>query len=182
MKKLIASVTLIAALGGGAFALSTVMPAGAQTGTSTSSAGGPRAKAKAALDQLVTDGTITQAQEDAVISALQGALGGDGHGHPRLHKLLGAVVQTSADTIGIPVDDLKAQLKAGKSIAEVAGEHQVSVDTVKQALVDAGTTKVNEAVGNGKLSQQRADAIIAKLPAMADKVVNHHKGDKGAGS
>src|SRR5437763_15416051 len=109
-RKLVASVAIAATIGGGAFALSTVLPAGAQTGPSTSSgapaggAHGPRAKAKDALDGLVTDGTINQSQEDAVIAALKGAIGdGHGGGGGRARALIGAALQVSADKINISV-------------------------------------------------------------------------------
>ena len=183
MKKLIASIAIAAALGGGAFALNTVLPAGAQTDSGTQSQTGPAGahprgeRAKAALDKLVQDGTLTQAQEDAVIQALKDALPGkDGRG-PLRQKLLQAAIKVSADTIGIPPGELKTELQAGKSIAEVAAEHNVSVDDVKQALIDAATARINEAVANGRITQERADNLIERLPALVERVVNHHKGD-----
>jgi 3-hydroxyacyl-CoA dehydrogenase len=186
MKKLIASIAIAAALGGGAFALNTVLPAGAQTDSGTQSQPGPDGRhprgerAKAALDKLVQDGTITQAQEDAVIQALKDALPGkDGRGVLR-HKLLQAAIKVSAETIGISPGELKTELQAGKSIAEVAAEHNVSVDDVKQALIDAATAKINDAVAKGRITQERADNLIERLPALVDRVVNHHKGDEPA--
>jgi hypothetical protein len=189
-RKIVATVAIAATIGGSAFALSTVLPAGAQTGPSTASsaaaagAGGPRAKAKAALDGLVTDGTIDQSQEDAVIAALQGAIGGRGGPRvgPRARGILEKAAQVAADKIGVSVDDLKAALKDGKSIADVANEHSVSPADVQQALVDAATAKLNEAVTNGKVTQDQADKIEQRLPTTAEKVVNHHKGDKGPGA
>jgi hypothetical protein len=183
MKKLIASIAIAAALGGGAFALNTVLPAGAQTDTGTQSQTGPDGRhprgawAKAALDKLVQDGTITQAQEDAVIQALKDARPDRPGRGERFHKLLRATIEVSAETIGITPEELKAELQAGKSIAEVAAEHNVSVDDVKQALVDAATAKINEAVANGRITQERADNLIERLPALVERVVNHHRGD-----
>jgi hypothetical protein len=180
------SIAIAAALGGGAFALNSVLPASAQTDRGTQSqppsgsapADHPRAaKAKAALDKLVENGTLTQAQEDAVIDALKGAFPGkDGRGE-RLQKLLRGTLEASANAIHISPEDLKAELQAGKSIADVATEHNVSVDVVKQALTDAATAKVNEAVANHRITQARADTVLAKLPALIDRVVGHHKGD-----
>ena len=43
-------------------------------------------------------------------------------------------VETAADTIGIPVDELKADLKAGQSIAEIATAHGVDPQKVADAL------------------------------------------------
>ena len=193
LRKLAAGVAIATTIGAGAFALSSVLPAGAQTGPSTSSSSpapsvpsGPRARAKAALDGLVAKGTIDQSQEDAVISALRGALGNrPGFQGPlagRVRGALGQVAQVAADKIGISVDDLKTELQSGKSIAEVATEHNVNPDDVKQALVDAATAKIQQAVDNGRITQDRADRIDQRLPSLADKVVNHHKGDTGPGA
>src|SRR5262245_31571828 len=90
MKKLLGFLAIVVALGASAFAISTVLPAGAQSGPpSTSSTappekGGGRAAAKSALDGLVQKGTINQDQENAVIQALKGALTGQRRG--RLHQ------------------------------------------------------------------------------------------------
>src|SRR3979409_1888138 len=91
MKKLIATISIITALGVGAFALNSVLPAGAvgsatnQATDPSSDCGGPRVKFKGVLDKLVADGTITQAQEDAIIQAMKDAKAGDkpGNGGPR---------------------------------------------------------------------------------------------------
>lgn len=184
MKKLIASIAIAAALGGGAFALNTVLPAGAQTDPGSQSQSEPARKhpkgerVKSALDKLVQDGTLTQAQADAVVEALKDEFPGKDKGRgEKLHKLLRGTLEVSATTIGITPEELKTELKAGKSIAEVAAEHNVSVDAVKQALVDAATAKINEAVANGRITQERADKLIENLPAFAERAVNHHKGD-----
>src|SRR3954453_877968 len=93
MKKVIAAISVITALGAGAFLLNAVLPAGAssssvfQTGNSSDSPSsgststdpgapkcmGPRAKFKDVLDGLVQNGTITQDQEDKIIEAFKDA-------------------------------------------------------------------------------------------------------------
>lgn len=176
MRKLIATVTVAAALGGGVFAISSVLPASAQSGpgsqTQPADAGGHRGRAKAALDKLVAGGIITQGQEDAVISALKGATR-DGRLRP---KVLRQVAEVSADAIGISVEELEAGLKSGKSIAQIAAERGVSVDSVKQALVTKATARINTAVSTGQITQQRADKILAELPALVERIVNRQGG------
>ncbi|MEY2458407.1 MAG: hypothetical protein QOG30_237 [Acidimicrobiaceae bacterium] len=187
MKKLIATISIITALGVGAFALNSVLPAGAvgsaanQTNDPSSACGGPRAKFKGVLDKLVTDGTITQAQEDAIIQAMKDEVAGSQPsnagprgGGARLRVLEG-MLQVSADTIHVSVDDLKAALKSGQSVADVANAHSVNPSDVITAIVNAGTTKIDQAVTDGKLTQERADKLKSKLPELADKFVNHTK-------
>jgi polyhydroxyalkanoate synthesis regulator phasin len=185
MRKLIATISIITALGVGAFALNAVLPAGAVGSATTpapdpsTSCGGPRAKFKGVLDNLVTDGTITQAQEDAIIQAMKDAKAADKpaggrHGGVRL-KALEGMLQVSADTIGVSVDDLKTALKSGQSVADVANAHTVNPSDVITAIVNAGTAKIDQAVTDGKLTQAQADKLKGHLPKAADKFVNHTK-------
>ena len=191
MKKLIATISIITALGIGAFALNSVLPAGA-VGSSPTQATDPSAapspgchapgdKFKGVLDKLVTDGTITQAQEDAIIQAMKDAAVGDkpGRGGPRggglRLKVLDGMLQVSADTIGVSVDELKTALQSGQSVADVANAHSVNPSDVVTAIVNAGTAKLDQAVTDGKLTQAQADKLKSHLPDLADKFVNHTK-------
>ena len=186
MKKLIATISIITALGVGAFALNSVLPVGA-VGIATTQAADPSprcdgrgAKFKAVLDKLVADGTITLAQEDAIIQAMKDALPDDKpgrggrHGGLRLRVLEGAL-QVSADALGVTVDELMAALRDGKSVADVANERDIAPADVVQAIVDAGNAKIDPAVTDGKLTQEQADRLKSHLPKLADKFVNRTK-------
>ena len=191
MKKLLGTVGVVAALGAGAFAISTMLPAGAQTSSSSSSTdgaaaapgacpqgGGRKAAAKDALDALVQQGVINQDQESAVIDALKGAVT-SGQGKGRLGKLAGArarigrgMVQVAADKIGVDAKDLVAARRNGQSVADVATSKGVDPSDVVNAIVDAGTQRIDQAVTKSHLQQARADAMKSKLPDVATKFVN----------
>ncbi len=83
------------------------------------------------------------------------------------------VVAVSSKTIGVTPQDLVSELRSGKSIADVAGEHNVSAQTVVNALVGSADAKIDQAVTNHKLTQAQASEIEAALPGLATKVVNH---------
>jgi hypothetical protein len=153
MKKLIASISIAAALGGGAFALSTISPAGAQSSPTTESQAGP--------DTTQSAGTPHARR------------------HARRARIARGAVKVSADTIGIPPADLVQALRDGQSIAQVAEAHGVPAQTVIDAIVDAGSKKVDAAVAAGKLTQERGDKVKAHLPQVAERIVNHVK--QGAG-
>lgn len=190
MKKLIATISVITALGAGAFALNAVLPAGAtntsvtQTGSGgpaapSSNCDGPRAKFKNVLDGLVQNGTITQDQEDKIVQAFKDAAADNQRvrgRHPRARQALRGMVETAANTIGVSPADLVTELKTGKSVADVANEHNVAPDTVVKAIVDAGTAKVDEAVTNGKITQAQGDKIKSRLSDAASKFVNTTRG------
>jgi|SRR5271165_1552641 len=93
----------------------------------------------------------------------------------RAHRkeLRRAGLSVSAQTIGITPQALRADLKAGNSIAGVASQHNVSPQNVVDALVSAADGKVNQAVNAGKLTSTQASKIEARLPTAVTKIVDH---------
>ena len=79
----------------------------------------------------------------------------------------------SASTIGITPQALRADLKSGKSIAQVAAANGSSAAAVESALTTAADGAVTKAETAGKLTSTQAAAIEARLPARIDKIVNH---------
>jgi uncharacterized protein (DUF433 family) len=82
-------------------------------------------------------------------------------------------IVVSASTIGVTPRALVAELRTGKSVAQVAAEHNVNASTVEAALVSAADGKVAEAVSAKQITQAQADKIKAELPARVAKLVNH---------
>jgi uncharacterized protein YidB (DUF937 family) len=82
-------------------------------------------------------------------------------------------MQLTADTIGISTDELKSELKSGKSIADVATANGVDPQTVINAIVDDINTRVDQAVADGKLDQAKGDKIKDRAPEVVARVVNH---------
>ena len=82
-------------------------------------------------------------------------------------------VAISANAIGVTPKALVAELRSGKSIAEVAGEHSVSVTSVVSALTSAADAQINKAVASNKLSSAEAKKIETALPSYLTKAVNH---------
>jgi hypothetical protein len=181
MKKLLASLGIVAVLGAGAFAISTVLPAGAQSSpssSSTSSSGAPATKGggraaavKSALDGLVQNHTITQDQENAVIQALKGVLAGQGQGRLRT-RIVGGMVKVAADKIGVQRSDIVQARRNGQSIADLATAHQVNPSDVVKAIVDAVDQRIDQAVTNGRLTPDKANTLKQMVPQLADKFVN----------
>jgi hypothetical protein len=94
--------------------------------------------------------------------------------HPLLHRLRHRELKVAADTIGVAPATLGSDLKAGQSIADVATANGVSVDSVVNAVVSDASARIAQAVTNGRLTQAQADALTAKLPAFATRLVNAH--------
>ncbi|HEY7133597.1 MAG TPA: hypothetical protein VIB48_00900 [Acidimicrobiia bacterium] len=107
----------------------------------------------------------------------------NGHVHPRRlvrRQAARGALKVAADTIHVDQKALVSELRSGKSVADVANEHHVAPQTVIDAIVNAGKDRIATAVKNGKLSQDRADKLEARLPQLAEKLVNRTFGSKGA--
>lgn len=77
-----------------------------------------------------------------------------------------------ADAIGIPVEDLRAELRDGRTLAEVAEANSVDPQVVVDAMVARGTARLDAAVAAGHVDQATADARKARLPEVAADVVS----------
>ena len=125
------------------------------------------------LAALVADGTITQAQADAITASIEanrpqggpgeGEHGGPGMGRPGQggpggrHGGRGPGLDAAATALGITTDELRTELQSGKSLAEVANAKGVSVQSVIDALVAEATTRITDMV-NGVQPEAPADA------------------------
>lgn len=88
-------------------------------------------------------------------------------------------VQISSKTIGITPKALVMTLRSGQSIAQVAQAHGVEVQTVVNALVQAGDSQIGRAVNDHKLTQVQGAKIESALPGAVTKIVNHVYGHGG---
>jgi hypothetical protein len=95
--------------------------------------------------------------------------------HPGLRQLRRAEFKVAAGTIGVKPAELRGDIKAGQSVADVATAHGVSVDDVVNAVVQNADAKLDHAVTTGKITQAQDDQIKAKLPARVTTLVNAHR-------
>jgi transposase-like protein len=96
-------------------------------------------------------------------------------GEGRRHRVLREALNAAAQEIGVSADDLKQAREDGKSIAQVAKEHDKSADDVVDAIVKKATSAVDQAVKDGKLDSKKADEIKQKLPDRAKQFVNRER-------
>lgn len=129
--------------------------------------------AKSALDPLVANGTISQAQEDAVVAALDAARpahGPGGKGGPG-HRGFGNL-SAAATALGMSESDLRTALEGGKSLATIAGEKGIAVSKVVDALVAELKAHLDEHVASGKNTQAEADQMLADAKIRIEAFVN----------
>ena len=75
-------------------------------------------------------------------------------------------------TIGISETDLATQLRAGKTIAQIAKAHGVTTQKVIDALVADAKAKLAAAVKAGRLTQAQADRLQTGLTKGITGLVN----------
>jgi hypothetical protein len=80
----------------------------------------------------------------------------------------------------IDSDTLKQEFKAGKSLADIAAEKKVPEQQVIDLMVKESTQRIDQSVKSGKLTQEKADQMKAKLKDQITKSVER-KGGFGFG-
>ena len=129
------------------------------------------------LQTLVDDGTIDGAQADAVADHLAseapgriGRRGPGGHGR-------GALGEAVTEALGIEAEALREQLRAGSTIADIAAENGVELQTVIDAMLAEVSEKLDQAVADGRLSE---DDASAKLDQAAERIEARVNGERPA--
>ncbi|MBI1882175.1 MAG: hypothetical protein HYR94_28715 [Chloroflexi bacterium] len=83
-----------------------------------------------------------------------------------------SLISVAAEKLGMTTDELMAELQADKSIAEVAAEKNVAVDTIVDAVITPRSENLKEQVANGQLTQEQADAMVALMKANLNQQIN----------
>ena len=133
-----------------------------------------------ALQNLVDDGTITAAQADAVAADLASDLPDRGPGGPGWHhRHPGFDGEVLAGLLGIDVETLRSELRDGKTVAEIAAEQNVDVQTVIDSLAAEVNEHLDLSVENGRLTQDEADAKLAEVTERITDFVNNGVPQRG---
>jgi hypothetical protein len=131
------------------------------------------------IDAMVADATkriderAAQAKEDLPerISDLVNGKVPD-HPGPGFRGGVRAGLDAAATALGISESDLRGELRDGKTIADVAGEKNVDVQTVIDAMVADATKRIDQRVTDGDLDADRAADLKADLPDRISDLVN----------
>jgi polyhydroxyalkanoate synthesis regulator phasin len=179
MHKRLATIALAGAVGLGGLGVAAVSPlgiAGAQDGSEQTSGvddarrGGPLARA---LDALVADGTLTQEQADAVVATTQDEVA-EARAERKEHRQerRTAVLDAAAGAIGSTPDDVRSGLRSGTSIATQAEAEGVERSTVEAAIGEVLRARLDAAVADGRLSEERAAKAAERLDEVVDRIVD----------
>lgn len=122
------------------------------------------------LSGLVSNGTITQSQADAIIKAAEGMRAASKSIKDANRTALDSVITS---TLGISLDTLTSRLKAGETLSSIAGDK-------KSALVTALAAEINKqidaALAAGKITADQATAQRGKSVERVTNMVNNVRG------
>lgn len=180
-KKVVAIAITTVALTAGSFGVATaaskttkVSQTTVRTISNPNAAGkvGRGAELSALLATLVSKGTITQAQADAIVAAHTAADAARDALRPAKDGLKGPFgdkLTVIASTLGTDTTTVLTRLKAGESLATIAGAKK---DALIAALVADETKKIDAAVTAGALASAQATELKANLVAHVTAEVN----------
>jgi len=77
-----------------------------------------------------------------------------------------------ATALGVTTDELRESVRGGTSIADLAAEKKVDVQTLIDAQKAAIVAQVNKELAAGTITQEQADKHIANAAARAEDIVN----------
>ena len=135
----------------------------------------PSERLQEVLQPLVDDGTITQAQADAVIEALQAAGRQGGPGGPGRPGGRGPGFAIVAETLGLTEAEVRDAISNGQTLAQLAEANGSSAAALVDAILADIKTHVDEKVAAGDLTQEEADARLAEAETRVTEFVNHTK-------
>lgn len=149
---------------------------------------GHAAEVASVLAGLVTKGTITQAQSDAITAALTAAETAEhandssGYAWTTDRPDPAATLALISTTIGVDAATIKTRLAAGETLAAIAGAKK---DALIAALVADETKRIDASVTAGKLTAAQATTLKSTLTAHITDEVNSTRpmgpmgGDRG---
>ncbi len=186
MKRTLAAGTLVAALG-----LTGAAVLGPAVASADPAGEGRMSMLREALQGLVSDGTLNDAQADKVAERLaevapprgmgggmgMGGPGGRGHGPGRGGHGVGMLAaEKIAEAAGVTVEELHEARHDGQSLAEIAAAQGISRDTLIERLVTLAEERLAKAVAAGRLTAEQAEERKAGLEERIGTMVDRTGG------
>ncbi len=137
-------------------------------------------------DEAVDAGRMTKEQADDLKERIdaheypllfgRGGHGGPGFGHHGRFEILGA----AASFLGMTGPELREELQ-DKTLAEIAKEQGKTAAGLVQQLVATQTKRIDEAVADGRLTDEQATELKASLDERMEALVNGERPNRGDG-
>ncbi len=135
------------------------------------------------LDEAVAEGRLTPEQAERLRERVDKGdffppLREDRPDHARRHgpcqRVQILIVDSTADVLGVEKGRLLSEIKAGKSLAEIAEAQGFSAERFQAALLAQVRQTLDGLVAEGKLTERQASKIFQGIDENIDKIVNGH--------
>jgi hypothetical protein len=126
------------------------------------------------VDAAVAAGRLSKAEGDELKTRIESGelpLLFAGGPHRGLHHP-GPSLDVVATYLGLTHDELRTELRSGKTLAQIATAHGKTADGLVQALYDVKKKTLDAAVSAGRLTQSDEDSLLAGLKQRITDFVN----------
>jgi hypothetical protein len=178
MRKSFTAVVLVIGMALGSvltLALNPVGAASALVGASAPAANSHQSLVSQALSTLVGNGTITQKQSDAISSQVQADRAAFWAKRPPIGR---QDLTKVAFLLGLDAKTLRADLRSGQTIAQVATAKGINPSTLAGQIVALLEKGIDARVGAHHLSQANASSMKSDLAARVNAFLNRSWGRK----
>ena len=171
-KSVVATAIVASTLGGVAAGAAFFTPAIAGAQNDTTEEAPSLNRLEEALQPLVDDGTLDEAQRDAVVETLEAArpegFGQRGHrGGPG-----GGGFGNIAEALGVDGAEIREALQNGDSIADIAEAQGVDLDSIVETLIAEAGERLDAAVEAGRIDEAQAAEMLEQAEEKANDIVN----------
>jgi hypothetical protein len=105
---------------------------------------------------------------------MQHATQQEGQKHRRgARVLVGSLIRNTAEISGMTPAEVVTELRAGKSLAQVAESKGKTADEVIAAARAKIKARLDQAVANGRITQEQADQMLQRFDEKAPEVMNN---------
>jgi hypothetical protein len=139
------------------------------------------------INAAVAESRLTQEQADEWIASLEtvftDAVNGEFParvGRPIQHLAARGLVRQVAEATGLEIGEVVEQFRAGSTLAEVLTAGGVDVDTFTQDVLSRASERLSQAVANGRITQEQADEMIARLTERLPELLNASRPAEGS--
>lgn len=125
------------------------------------------------VDEALAEGWLTEDQAERMQERFDNGVGARGmRGMGFMGRGATSLIDVAAEKMGMSVQDLRAELQDGKSIADVAGEKGVDTQDIIDTYLAELETSLADAVAEGKITQKQADWQLQQATERAPDQLN----------
>jgi ribosomal protein S20 len=144
------------------------------------------------IQQAVENGRITAEQAEALESRAETAIAeamtstepifnrrlsrNDNPNRPGLPQLDLQIREILTEATGLTGLEIAQQLRSGTTLAQVIEDSGADVAAVSAQILDKAQARLDEAVSNGRITQEQADELMARAAERLDNLLNREFG------